>query len=484
MDNIYVLDKSGEPLMPMHHYGRAKRILKQGKATIVKIKPFTIRLTYEIENPVTDVCIYGNDPGRTNLGACVTDSKGNILCAAKTETRNKEIAKLMLDRKSHRQASRRGERLRKQRRAVKSGLSAHTEYIRMLPHYETPITCKVIRNTEARFCNRKRPKGWLTPTANQLLQTHLNLLNEVSKILPINMVVLEINRFDFARMENPNIQNWKYQKGRLFGFKNVHEAVAYRQNNHCLFCRNAIDHDHHVVPKHLGGSESVDNYTGLCKKHHVLVHTETEWQTKLQTKQKGLLKKYHALSVINQIMPYLVEEIAKRYPLYVTTGYETKTIRESCGLEKDHHIDAWCIAVSVLNDVTETPDFDNAYQIKQYRRHNRSNINNQRERTYYLNGEMVAKNRHKRFEQTSDSLEEFAQKPPAEVAKLTVQKSIRRYNTKGRMLPGTVFIYKGKRHVMSGQLSNGQYLRAVGDTKTNYPAKECRMIQCGGLVYI
>lgn len=39
---------------------------------------------------------------------------------------------------------------------------------------------------------------------------------------------------------------------------------------------------------------------------------------------------------------------------------------------------------------------------------------------------------------------------------LTVQKSKRYYNTPGRMMPGTVFEYAGKRYVLIGQRTNGQ----------------------------
>ena len=70
-------------------------------------------------------------------------------------------------------------------------------------------------------------------------------------------------------------------------------------------------------------------------------------------------------------------------------------------------------------------------------------------------------------------------------SRLTVKKSHRRYNNPERILPGAVFLYKGERHVMSGTLTGGEYLRAVGDGKTNYPVKECRIVKRNqGLVFI
>ena len=71
------------------------------------------------------------------------------------------------------------------------------------------------------------------------------------------------------------------------------------------------------------------------------------------------------------------------------------------------------------------------------------------------------------------------------MGQLTVQKSIRRYNASDRLMPGTEFYYNGNRLIMSGQLTNGTYLRAFGDTKTNYPKKKVMIARKNkGLVYL
>ena len=78
MDTIYVLNRDGRPLMPMHSWGRVQRFLKSGRASVVSSLPFTIRLKKQIEDPELDRCILGIDPGRTNIGLCVTDGKGKL----------------------------------------------------------------------------------------------------------------------------------------------------------------------------------------------------------------------------------------------------------------------------------------------------------------------------------------------------------------------------------------------------------------------
>ena len=62
-------------------------------------------------------------------------------------------------------------------------------------------------------------------------------------------------------------------------------------------------------------------------------------------------------------------------------------------------------------------------------------------------------------------------------SRLKVKISQRLYNDLERMLPGAVFLYKGEHHVMSDTLTEGEYLRAVGDDKTNYLVKECRIVK-------
>lgn len=502
----YVRSIDGKPLDPMHSYPRVKRFIKEGKAVIISHKPFVIQLTYEIEDVKTGRHILGDDTGRTNTGTAVINLSGDIAYAAHVETCNKNVPDHMKERATHRSASRSGERKVRQRRAVKNGTTFKDGITRerTLPKCDKPITNKYITNSEARFANRSRTIGWLTPTARHLLETHLKSIEMACDLLPITDIVIEITKWDFAKMQNPGIKNWAYQKGRLFCYNSVNDAVSDRQNGKCLICsKKHIDNYHHIIPRHLGGSDSIDNLAGLCESCHAKVHTDADFKAKLKTKQEGMLKKFHALSVMNQIMPFLLEELVKRYPdkdIYVTTGFETAQLRNKLGLPKTHVIDAWCIAASIIdidniepNTITEVARLQ-PYEVKQFRRNNRAIINNQRERTYKYNGKVVAKNRKKRFEQESDSLEDWFNKQVALYgvkaaekmrSQLKVTKSTRYYNTPGRIMPGAAFLYEGKRYVLSGQHCNGAYYRAVGCGKQDFPSKKCTIIQRNsGLAYI
>ena len=143
---------------------------------------------------------------------------------------------------------------------------------------------------------------------------------------------------------------------------------------------------------------------------------------------------------------------------------------------------------------SESLDIDHGYEIMQFRRHNRALIHSQRERTYKLDGTVIAKNRRKRMDQKADSLHDwyiktkhaFGTIEAHELQKhVTVEKSIRRYNNPDRLLAGAEFVHNGNRLIMSGQLSGGQYLRAVGDKKTNYPVRDCKIVRKNqGLVFV
>lgn len=501
----YVQSKQGKPLEPMHSYPRVRRFLKEKKARIVSHKPFVIRLTYDITNPITETYHLGQDTGRTNIGIAVIQNDGEIAYSAHVKTCNKDVPKHMEERAIHRRASRSGERKVRQRLAIKHNTTFPEGNIRerLLPKCDTSIKNKYIKNTESKFANRKRPQGWLTPTARHLLNTHIRSIEEACKLLPVEDITIEITRWDFARMENPGIKNWEYAKGKLFGFDSVEDAVSARQEGKCLLCGNPIKAYHHVIPKHCGGNNSIDNLCGLCEECHAKVHTDASVQETLKNKQKGVLKKYHALSVINQIMPYLLDELVKHFPdktIYVTTGKETCALRKSLCLPDTHWIDAWCIATTRMNVDEVLPSTVYAveqmqpYQIQQFRRNNRAIIHSERERTYKLGKTVIAKNRHTRFEQPTDSLEEWFKKTVASLgiqeaeklrSQLQVTKSTRHYNTLGRVLPGAVFLHQSKRYVMSGQHSGGRYYRAVGCDTQNFPAKDCHILQQNrGLVYL
>ena len=487
MATVYVLSKSGKSLMPTTRCGHVRILLKEEKARVVERMPFTIQLTYDTEEK-TQPLILGIDPGRTNIGVSTVAEDGENVFIAQLVTRNKDVPKLMKERKQFRMAHRRLKRRNKrQRRAKATGTTSPKEVIeRFLPGGDEPIHCKGIRNKEARFNNRVRPAGWLTPTANHLLLTHLNMVKKVRKFLPITDVVLEVNRFAFMQMDNPHIQRWQYQRGPLYGKSSVEDAVFDMQDGYCLFCGKGIDHYHHVVPRRRNGSETFENRVGLCEEHHCLVHTEEAWEKKLSAKKAGMNKKYHALSVLNQIIPQLTDELAMMFPehFFVTTGKDTAAFREAHGIAKDHHLDAYCIACSALKDTSKVKQpTEEPHLMMQFRRHDRQACHkaNVSRKYYDTDGKLVATNRHKAMEQKSDSLNEFRNTHyEQEISSLLVKPHLPQYKELHRIMPGSTFINeKGKVFILSSSdgRHNGKVDYFVDIRGIKHPARRCNQLQ-------
>ena len=546
----YVQAPDKSPLMPCRSNGRVKRLLKSGRARIVTTYPFTIRLNYEPETKNTQRVLVGPDPGRNNVGLAAILGDGEVLYAANAETRNADIKENMRDRKMYRQLRRQYQRKIRKHFARRNGntfqmkfrftgmgkrphamLKRRKDYphrdlvqeryhnltadqfrfvwMRILPSYENPVILHDIVNTEARFSNRVREDGWLTPTARHLLETHLNLVRLVMKILPVSDIILEVNKFDIAKMDHPDWWGENYCHGPLYGYEGrnreekLHAAVDDLQKGHCIFCRKKIGHYHHITPLSRGGRDIVSNVAGVCEEHHARLHKNKPLFREMADKKEKLNKNNGLLSVINQIMPCLKEGLEKipGVRVHYTDGKTTKKIRELYHLPKDHYIDAWCIAVSALKpEEVGTPEFpkETLFSIKQFRRHNRACVNHTMSRKYKdADEKTVATNRKKAIlavpkddgtleekEQTERSLAEYREmlitqyleglgnptdadraealkEAERAISRLTVKKSRKVYNNLKRVMPGAVYREKetGKRIVMQGQQNRGEVIK-------------------------
>ena len=500
MSYVYVLNKEGKPLMPTERCGHVRILLKQKKARVVDRKPFTIKLLYDTPDVVQSLYL-GIDPGRTEIGVCVIKEDGEPVFNAKVTTRNKEIPKLMLERKGYRLKHRgKGRRCVRQRRAKSNNTVLKTGSIeRHLPQFDEgkTITCKYIRNKQAKFANRIRPDGWLTPTANQLLLTHVNIVKKIQKFLPISNVVLELNKFAAMRLEDSTVKGNAYQNGPLKGFDSVKQAVESMQNGRCLLCSKPIKECHYIKPKSRNGSNTIGNRCGLCAVHSKLLHTDESTRKEVEKKVAGLYKKYDSVGILNQIFPKLVKELERMYPKRVTytNGAITNRDRQVLNIEKNSVNDAYCIALSVVDG---SVDFfiNNAaklelcnYEIKQFRRHNRKAcLAEMVDRKYTLNGEVVAVNRHKRFEQQADSLEEFAESHGEKVvSKLQVKKHLPKYMRMNRLLPGARMLVDGEVKVLQSSLLNqmgtGGYYKFTDGSKVS--VKSVRLLTKNeGLMFV
>jgi len=105
---VYVQNNDGAPLMPTRP-AKAKWLLKHGKAKVVQTSPFTIRLTYFIENPILQPAVLVIDDGET-VGTAVIQlnlTHKRVIFAAEMRCRGREIKDLLKQRKRLRRARKR-----------------------------------------------------------------------------------------------------------------------------------------------------------------------------------------------------------------------------------------------------------------------------------------------------------------------------------------------------------------------------------------
>ena len=307
---VYVLKQNGQPFMPTERFGKVRKLLKEGKAKVVRREPFTIRLLYEPETDVVQECYCGVDTGSKHIGVAVVGND-KVLYQSQTELRG-DIKGKMYRRMTYR-------KLRHSRK---------------------------IRYRKPRFLNRRNSirKDRLPPSVRHKVQAHIDEIEFCKKILSVSDLILEVSQFDTSLMKNPSLMNekvkhWGYQKGFNYGYSSRREAILHRDNYTCQCCgkKNCRLEVHHIKFKSDGGTNDEENLITLCEDCHKGVHAGTIVLDKKPKKSKNLKYATH-MSIIRS-------RLLREYPNAIETfGFVTSENRNHLNLEKDHYIDACVIA--------------------------------------------------------------------------------------------------------------------------------------------
>ena len=470
---VYVLSKSGKPLMSTRRFGKVKWLLRNKQAKIKQHKPFTIQLTYE-STEFTQPLILGIDVGTKHIGVAVVKKSGEPVLLAELETRTAEVTKNMDNRKLHRQARKRHKREKRKRRAKKSG-TIFTEKKYLINGCEKEITCKLIKPGRIKFENRKQTDKWLTPTSNHLLQTHINFISKISAILPITKVIVEYAKFDIHKMTDSNVKGKQYQNGKMKNFTNAQEYVLCRDQHTCKMCKKKTDNlqVHHVIWRSNGGSNTPENLLTLCDKCHDKVHKNTKFNDKTVKKFKGLNKRFAYTTILNSIMPKFYEWLEANFKEVLKTyGYETKDKRRKYNLSKDHWMDAYLASIEENTPIDITV---NSFQFKQFRRHNKAIIQRQEDRKYYIGKKKVAVNKNKRTGQTFNSLRDLIEKEGEQILNKITVKPAKRFRRSIKLFGmGDIIKFKNKYYVTKGIM--GKYIGVINEEKYNKPMKKSELI--------
>ena len=301
MQKVYVQNKDGEPLMPCTP-AKAKHLLRDKKAEVIHLMPFTIRLNWDCENNTQEV-IVGVDTGAVNVGCSAVSGK-KCLYASETKLRT-DIHKKMQRRAKYRRARR----------------------------------TRLLRYRQPRFNNRTRPIGWLPPSLKSKADSTIKIVRQLSNILPITKVRVEIAKFDTQKLQNPDIKGEEYQRGVMEGYDNVRAYVFERDKYTCQICKKkeGILQTHHIILRKDGGSDRPDNMVTVHKDCHEDFH-------------KGLIKhkfrkpkEYKMETQVTILKDFIIKELRKDFEVEVTFGYITKRNRMRLNLPKSHCFDAVAI---------------------------------------------------------------------------------------------------------------------------------------------
>ncbi len=306
---------------------KAKKLLKQSKARVVRVVPFTIQLLYATGETKQEI-ILGVDAGSKTIGVSAT-TKNQELYSAEVVLRN-DISKLIATKQQYR----RSRRYRK------------------------------TRYRKARFNNRKKVEGWLAPSVKNKVDVHMRIIEKIHRLLPISKIIVEVASFDIQKIKNPDISGVDYQKGEQLGFWNVREYVLFRDGHKChgeKNCSNKILNVHHIETRKTGG-DSPDNLITLCEECHMNYHKGV---LKLNLKRGSSFRDAAFMGIMRWSLYNTLKKLYKDVSL--TYGYITKNTRITNELPKEHRIDAFCITENI-----EAKRLQNYYKIKQVRKKKRS----------------------------------------------------------------------------------------------------------------
>jgi 5-methylcytosine-specific restriction endonuclease McrA len=255
---VYIISKSGRPLMPTKNHAKVRILLKQNKAKVVQTKPyFVIKLLYETTEYYQTLYL-GWDLGSIHNGLAVADKKGNIYYKGQLILRG-NLKQLSATRRGHRS-------------------------FRRCKLWDRPKRFKLRRNSIR--------KDRYSPTMVMKHRQCMEMYKELSNVMPIKEenIIMETSQFDTHLLAHPEDTN---RNGINYGFANSRAYVLHRDGYRCRHCGKSINNKlevHHIVPKNNNGSDFHQNLITFCVDCHQDLH-DGKWQLN----QKGLARNYLAI---------------------------------------------------------------------------------------------------------------------------------------------------------------------------------------------
>ena len=296
---VPVLNMQGNPLMPTSS-SKARHLLKRGKAKVIKRTPFVIQMLIATGETKQGINL-GIDSGSSVIGFSAT-TKTKELISGELNLRN-DMSEKLQERKMY-------------RRGRRSKL-----------WYRQP-----------RFLNRvkTKKKGWLAPSIQHKIDTHIRLVEKIKTLLPITQTIVEVAQFDTQKLQNCDIHGIEYQQGQMEGYDNLRAFILSRDKYICQICkkREGIFDIHHIIHRKEGGSNRSDNLICVHTKCHKNFHSGKIRCNFIKPMQ------FKETAVMNNIKSKIIDLLGCDY----TYGYITKRKRVNLGINKTHCNDAFVIS--------------------------------------------------------------------------------------------------------------------------------------------
>jgi len=320
MSKVLLLDTTKQPLDPVHP-GRARLLLKEGKAAVYRRYPFTIILKTRVDSPAVSALRLKIDPGAKTTGlALVNDVSGEVVWAAELSHRGASIKKRLDGRRA----------VRRKRRS------------------------RFTRYRQPRFHNRRKRKGRLPPSLESRVANVLTWVERLLCLCPIEAISMELVKFDMQLMQQPEITGALYQQGERMGYE-VREYLLEKWGRRCAYCgtKNVPLEIEHILCRARGGTHRVSNLTLAC--HRCNVKKGTQRIQDFLKKKPEVLARILAqaktpltdAAAVNATRWHLFARLkATGLALETGSGGLTKYNRAQRNLPKTHWLDAACIGQS------------------------------------------------------------------------------------------------------------------------------------------
>lgn len=330
-NRVFVINKHGEALMPCSPR-KARILLRNKKAKVIKKEPFTIQLLYGSTGYKQDINL-GIDSGQRHIGIAVT-SQDKVLFQGEIELRQ-DVKSLLDTRRSYRRSRR----------------NRKTRY------------------RKDRFLNRvgKKKDNWLPPSVASKVNHNINWINRFLMVLPSATLHIEVGKFDIQKMKDPTIKGVGYQKGDLYGYQTVKQFVLARDNYTCQVCKQKGGKlkVHHIVYRSLGGTNTVDNLITVCAECHTAKNHQIGKLAEWCAAKKKVTKSYKGATFMNILRRRLFTAFPQAHFQY---GARTTLQRAGLELPKSHYNDA--VSISGIQKINVKPT--SIVMFKQFRKKKRS----------------------------------------------------------------------------------------------------------------